>query len=84
MRDTKLYLIDILEAMDAIERFVTGLDFEAFKNDDLRASAVIRKFEIIGEAAKNIPETIKQRYDSIHWKGMAGMRDKLIILWHKI
>lgn len=48
MRNTKIYLKDILESMDAIERFVEGVDFEAFKNDDMRASAVM-KFEIIGE-----------------------------------
>ena len=46
MRNPRLYLKDILEAIEAIE---------TFKNDDMRASAVIRKFEIIGEATKNIP-----------------------------
>jgi uncharacterized protein with HEPN domain len=78
MRDPKLYLIDILEALEAIENFVKGVDFEAFKNDDLRSSAVIRKFEIIGEAAKSVPESIKQEYPDIPWKDMAGMRDRLI------
>ncbi len=39
---------------------------------------MIRKFEIIGEAAKNVPDTVKQRYPAIPWKEMAGMRDKLI------
>jgi uncharacterized protein with HEPN domain len=39
---------------------------------------VIRKFEIIGEATKNVPEEIKQRYQSVPWKEMAGLRDKLI------
>lgn len=53
MRDPKLYLKDILEAIEAIENFVGDVDFKTFKNDDMRASAVIRKFEIIGEAAKN-------------------------------
>lgn len=46
MRDPKLYLKDILEAIEAIENFIRGMDFETFKNDDMRASAVIRKFEI--------------------------------------
>ena len=84
MRTSRLYLIDILEAINSIEKFVAGLDFEAFKNDDLRCSAVIRKFEIMGEAAKNIPEDIRQKYDSVHWRGMAGMRDKLIHLYFGI
>lgn len=76
MRDPKLYLRDIVDAMGAIEQFVEGVSFEAFTNDDLRVSAVIRKFEIIGEATKNVPESIKQRYTSIPWgDDMAGMRD---------
>ncbi len=78
MRDVKLYLLDIIEAMSAIERFVEGIDFEAFKNDDMRSSAVIRKFEIIGETAKNIPEKIRRLKPEIPWKEMAGFRDRLI------
>lgn len=78
MRNPKLYLKDILEAIEAIENFVGGVDFETFKNDDMRASAVIRKFEIIGEATKNLPDSIKQKYVSVPWREMAGMRDRLI------
>ena len=78
MRDPKLYLKDILTAMDAIEQFVKGLDVESFKNNDIVSSAVIRKFEIIGEATKGIEEEIKQKYSAIPWKDMAGMRDRLI------
>lgn len=78
MRTHKLYLKDILEAMSAIEKFVEGVDFEDFKNDDMRSSAVIRKFELIGEATKNVPGSIKQMYPDIPWKEMAGFRDKLI------
>jgi uncharacterized protein with HEPN domain len=78
MRDPKLYLKDLLEAIEAIEKFVEGVDFEAFKDDDMRSSAVIRKFEIMGEAAKSVPESIKQKYVSIPWSDMARMRDRLI------
>lgn len=78
MRDPKLFLKDILEAMEAIERFAEGIDFATFKNDDMRLSAVIRKFEIIGEAAKSVPEDIKQKYTSIPWRDMAGMKNRLI------
>ena len=53
MRDYRLYLKDILAAIESIEAFVEGMDFEAFRTDDKTASAVIRKFEIIGEAAKH-------------------------------
>jgi uncharacterized protein with HEPN domain len=78
MRDPKLYLKDISEAMEAIERFVEGIDFETFEDDDMRMSAVIQKFEIIGEASKSVPESIKQKYTSVPWNDMAGMRDRLI------
>ena len=78
MRDPRLYLKDILEAMEAIERFVGGMNFETFEDDDMRVSAVIQKFEIIGEASKNVPKSIKQKYTSIPWSDMAGMRDRLI------
>lgn len=78
MRDPTLYLKDILGAIEAIESFVKEMDFESFKNDDLRTSAVIRKFEIIGEASKNLPEETKRKYPDIPWKDMSGMRDRLI------
>ena len=52
MRDYRLYLKDILSAMEAIEKFTQGMDFEDFKENDMVCSAVIRKFEIIGEASK--------------------------------
>jgi uncharacterized protein with HEPN domain len=78
MRNYKLYLKGILSAMESIEEFVKGMDFEKFKEDDKTSSAVIRKIEIIGEATKNIPEKIRQEYPQVPWKEMAGMRDRLI------
>lgn len=78
MRDYKLYLADILAAMESIERFIAGMTLEEFQKDDKTASAVIRKFEIIGEASRNIPDEIKQRHPAVPWKEMSGMRDRLI------
>ncbi len=77
-RNVRLYVKDILDAIYAIENFVEGMDFEDFVEDDKTSSAVIRKFEIIGEAAKNIPEEIRNRYPDLPWKEMAGFRDRLI------
>lgn len=77
MRDCKLYLKDILEAMEAIEKFIEGVDFDKFQIDDKTSSAVVRKLEIIGEATKQVPDYITQRYPEIPWKEMAGMRDRL-------
>jgi len=78
MREPKLLLSDILEAISAIERFVEGISFEEFRANDEKSSAVIRKFEIIGEATKALPEDLKEKYPDIPWKEMAGFRDKLI------
>ena len=78
MRDYRLYLKDILAAMDSIEAFVAGMDLETFQADDKSTSAVIRKFEIIGEATKRIHEEIRHSFPQVPWKEMAGMRDRLI------
>jgi uncharacterized protein with HEPN domain len=78
MRNHRLYLKDIFDAMESIEQFVQNMDFEDFKKDDKTVSAVIRKFEIIGEATKQIPDDIKQKSPEAPWKEMAGMRDRLI------
>lgn len=77
-RNYEIYLKDILEAIEKIEEFTKDMSFEEFREDDKTVSAVIRKFEIIGEAAKKIPKEIREKYREIPWKNMAGMRDKLI------
>jgi uncharacterized protein with HEPN domain len=78
MRDPSLYLKDILESIELIEQFVSGMELEEFKKDIKTSDAVIKRFENIGEATKNIPEDIKTRYSEVPWKEMAGMRDKLV------
>lgn len=78
MKDYKIFIKDILQSIKAIEGFVEGMSYEQFVYDDKTASAVIRKFEIMGEAAKGIPDNFKKKYAKIPWKEMAGMRDKLI------
>lgn len=77
-RNYQMFIRDIWDSINKIEQFVEGLSFEDFVNDDKTVSAVIRKLEIIGEATKNIPSSTKQKYPQLNWRGMAGMRDKLI------
>ena len=77
-RDVRLYLDDILEAIEKIEKYTDGLDFEQFRKDDKTGDAVIRNFSVIGEAVKNISPDIRKRYPNIPWKVIAGMRDKLV------
>ncbi|MHA2033934.1 MAG: HepT-like ribonuclease domain-containing protein [Candidatus Thorarchaeota archaeon] len=64
--------------MEAIGRFVQGLDYQGFVEDDKTSSAVLLKFQIIGEAAKNIPNNIRDLAPKVPWKEMAGMRDRLV------
>lgn len=78
MRDYKLYLRDILDASNSILEFIEGMNFEKFCKDDKTVSAVIKKLEIIGEAAKKVPPEITRVNSQIPWKEMAGMRDILI------
>lgn len=72
------WLEDVLNAIDAIERFMAGIDFEEFAQDEKTIYAVTRAIEIIGEAVKNLPESLRIKYPEVPWKAIAGMRDKLI------
>jgi uncharacterized protein with HEPN domain len=83
-RDYRDYLSDILESIDDIESFINDMTFEDFLNDKKTKNAVIRSIEVIGEATKRIPESIKDKYPSVPWKKMAGMRDKMIHEYHRI
>ena len=72
------YFKDILDALEKIEDFTAGIDFEAFVKDHKTTFAVIKALEIVGEAARKVPKSLRSRYIDIPWQDMAGMRDKLI------
>jgi uncharacterized protein with HEPN domain len=61
-----------------IELYIEGYDFEKFSKDEKTIDAVIRNFGIIGEATKNIPQFLKDKYPEVSWRDMAGFRDKVI------
>jgi uncharacterized protein with HEPN domain len=77
LRDYRLYLHDIKEAIEKIETFTKGFTFEEFAEDAKTVDAVIRNLEILGEAAKHIPKRLKEKHPDVDWKAMAGMRNIL-------
>ena len=68
---------DILQSIEKIESYLKNVSFNQFKRNDLLIDAVIRNFEIIGEASKHIPLDIQSSYPDIPWKQMNSMRNNL-------
>lgn len=77
-KDEKIFLSHILEAIGKIEEYTKDVSKDRFLSLNEKQDAVIRELEIIGEAIKNIPKELRERYPSIPWKDFAGIRDKLI------
>jgi uncharacterized protein with HEPN domain len=77
-RQIQDYLQDILDTVAAIEQFTASVEFEAFSQNLEKVFAVSRAIEIIGEAVKRIPDSVRNQYPDIPWRDIAGMRDKLI------
>jgi uncharacterized protein with HEPN domain len=73
-----VYLQHIFESIKLIQKYITDLDKEQFFNAEQVQDAVIRRFEIIGEATKNISKEFRSYYPQVPWREMAGMRDILI------
>ncbi|QUV81463.1 DUF86 domain-containing protein [Chloracidobacterium sp. D] len=83
-RTLKDYLEDMWNAAGEALEFVEGMRPEEFIHDRKTANAVIRSLEVMGEAAKKIPEDTRSRYPEVPWKEIAGMRDKLIHEYHGV
>lgn len=92
-RDARLYLDDIVEAIQRIEEYSAHPGYDSFRKDKKSIDAIVRNFEIMGEAVNKIPSALRNKYSDIPWTEMLGMRNKLIheyfgvdtqILWKTI
>jgi uncharacterized protein with HEPN domain len=77
-REPKLLISDILESAHKILDYTVGQSFEDFKSDSKTVDAVIRNFEIIGEAANRLPEEFKDSFPEIDWHRIRGFRNRIV------
>jgi uncharacterized protein with HEPN domain len=76
-RDWRLYLDDIVEYSDRALRYTEGLTYEQFVASDQTYDATVRCLEVIGEAAKNVPDQVRRHAPSVPWAQIAGFRNRL-------
>jgi uncharacterized protein with HEPN domain len=83
-RNERLYLQDILDACDALQRFLAGKTYESLINDEILSAAVLQKFIVIGEAATRLSDEFKQRLPAITWHRMAALRNVAVHAYFSI
>jgi len=90
-RDWKLLFEDILECTDRIEEYTRALDYSDFVKNSMVIDAVVRNIEIIGEASNRVPDDLQNKFDTIPWNQLRGIRNRIIheyfgvdlnIIWH--
>ncbi|HWP52704.1 MAG TPA: DUF86 domain-containing protein [Pyrinomonadaceae bacterium] len=77
-RSTAEFLEHILDELNYLNKTAQNIDKDSFLNDETLRRSFVRSIEVIGEAAKQIPDSTRQRHPQIQWRDMAGMRDRLI------
>ena len=77
-REPSLLIEDIIESAEKIKAYIKGQNFDDFKADNKTIDAVIRNFEIIGEAANNLPENFKEENSSVDWHRIRGFRNRIV------
>lgn len=76
-RNIQLYLADILTSCQKIQRYTEGMDCEQFITDERTFDAVARNLQVIGEAVKNLPDSVRTQSPTTEWRKIAGLRDIL-------
>lgn len=83
-KDFTIYIDEIIDSISHIEKYTNNVAIEHFQEDDYMQDAVIRRFQIIGEAAKRIPDEFKQNHQDVPWKLATGLRDVLIHNYNEV
>ena len=78
MKDNKTYLQHIFQAIEKIEKYLTGVSYETFQANDMMFDAVIHEIQIIGEAANSIDKAFQDQHPEIPWIRVIGMRNYLV------
>lgn len=76
-REHRDYLNDIVECIDDVKSFINGMTYKEFILDKKTINAVVRSIEIVGEAVKHIPKSIRDKAPDVPWKDIVGMRNKV-------
>jgi uncharacterized protein with HEPN domain len=79
-----VYLHHILDAIQRIERHLTGVSREGFFESELLQDAVVRQLEIVGEAARNLPEDFRLEHPQVSWSQIVGMRNRLVHAYFQV
>lgn len=77
-KDYSIYIFDIIESIELIESYVDDMSRDDFLNDSRVRDAVVRRVEIIGEAAKRVSDAMRNTYKDVAWRQIAGTRDRLV------
>lgn len=74
-RSSHLLLFDIIQSVEKIEKFSRGISFDQLMGDERTKDAILRNLQVIGEASKNLPESLIADHPEVDWSGLAGVRD---------
>jgi uncharacterized protein with HEPN domain len=74
-RSPRVYIEDIQACIEKIERYVEDMDYSQFQTSEMVIDAVLRNIEIIGEAARQLPDEVRERYDEVPWSRIIGLRN---------